>query len=74
MNNNYFVVFYAEDNGEIPKNDVIEYSKEITNIQDIKNIERIIQNECFGDDRKITLLNYKKMDYPLSILCNDILL
>ncbi len=71
MNNNYFVVFYAEDNGEIPKNDVIEYSKEITNIQDIKNIERIIQNEWFGNDRKITLLNYRKMDYPLNMLCNN---
>lgn len=57
----YFVVFYAEDNGELPTNDVIEYSKEVTNIQDIKNIERIIQNEHFGDDRDITLINFFKI-------------
>lgn len=72
MNNNYFVVFSAEDNGETIGNDVIEYSKEITNIQDIKNIERIIQNEWFGDCRKITLLSYKKMNYPLNMLCDNI--
>ena len=57
----YFVVFYAEDNGEFPTNYIIEYPKEVTNIQDIKNIERIIQNEYFGDDRDITLINFKKI-------------
>lgn len=58
----YFVVFYAEDNGELPTNYIIEYSKEVTNIQDIKNVERIIQNEYFGDDRDIRLINFKKLN------------
>jgi len=59
--NNYFVVFYAENERNIPYNDVIEYSKEISNIQDIKNIERIIEQEWFNDGREITLINYRKM-------------
>lgn len=58
----YFVVFYAEDNGELPTNHIIEYSKEVTNKQDIKNVERIIQNEYFGDDRDIRLINFKKLN------------
>lgn len=59
--NNIFVVFYAEGISDKPINDVIEYSKEISNIQDIKNIERIIQHERFWEDVEITLINYKKM-------------
>jgi len=59
--NSYFVVFYAEDDKDIPRNDVIEYSKNISNIQDIRNIERIIANKWFGDNREITLMNYKKI-------------
>lgn len=59
--NKYFVVFYAENNSNLPCNDVIEYQKEISNIQDIKNVERVIQNEWFGDDREITLINFQKI-------------
>ena len=59
--NKYFVLFYAENEGVLPINDVIEYSKDITNIQDIKNIERIIEKEWFDDGRKIILVNFKKL-------------
>lgn len=60
--NNYFVVFYSECEGDKPKNDVIEYVKEISNIQDIKNIESIIQTKWFSDDREITLINFQKIE------------
>lgn len=56
----YFVVYYAEENNNIPMNDIIEYTNEISNIQDIRNIEKIIENKWFNDGRKIVLINYIK--------------
>lgn len=57
----YFVVFYASDDGSFPRNDVVEYPNEISDSQDIRNIEGIISNEWFGEDREIILINYKKI-------------
>lgn len=58
---NYFVVFNAECDGELPRNDVIEVSREIRNVNDVKNIEEKIRDKWFGDDREITLINFKKI-------------
>ena len=57
----YFVVFHAGDDGDFPRNDVVEYSKEIDDIQDIRNIEGIISDEWFGDNREIVIINFKKI-------------
>jgi hypothetical protein len=57
----YFVVFHAEDDDYFPRNDVIEYHKEINDIQDIRNIEEIISNSWFSDYRNVGLINFKKI-------------
>jgi len=57
----YFVVFHAEDDGELPRNDVIEYPKEISCSEDIRDIETNLSNEWFGDDREVILVNFKKL-------------
>ncbi|MGL5328464.1 MAG: hypothetical protein ACRDD7_04285 [Peptostreptococcaceae bacterium] len=65
--NKYFVVFNVEsvhtgNDLVVQRNGVIEYSTNITDLQDIINIEKIIQEEYFGASSAITLINYKKLD------------
>lgn len=57
----YFVVFHAECDGELPKNDVVEFHKEISSMEDIEEIQKEIAESWFGDDREIVLINYKKL-------------
>lgn len=57
----YFVVFHAEDDGELPKNDIIEHYQKINGYKDIKDIENKIAFDWFGDNREIVLINFKKI-------------
>lgn len=55
----YFVLFKTEKGEEI--NDIYNVPKKLKTIEDIRDLEKKIANEWFGDEQKVTLLNYKKM-------------
>lgn len=55
----YFVVFQAEWDGYW--NDVITFPKEIACYEDIEELEMLIKKVWYGDDRELTLINFKKL-------------
>lgn len=55
----YFVVFQAEWDGY--RNDVITFPKEIACYEDIEELEMLIKKVWYGDDRELTLINFKKL-------------
>lgn len=57
----YFVVFKAECDGDCYRNDVITFPKEIDCHEDIEELEKLIEELWFGDDRELTLINFKKL-------------
>jgi hypothetical protein len=57
----YFVVFQTEEDGELPKNDIVEHHREISDYKDIKDIEYKIAFDWFGDNRGVVLINFKKV-------------
>jgi hypothetical protein len=65
--NKYFISFYAEDNTDnngnsVPCNGVFEFDYRIDSKPGIDSAERYISNTCFGDDRKIVILYFTKIN------------
>ena len=61
----YFVVFKAEWDDEPIRHDVIKYHKEIDCKEDIENLEKLINEKWYEEDRYIAIINFKKCSADL---------
>lgn len=57
----YFVVFKAGWDDEPIRHDVIKYHKEIDCKEDIENLEKLINEKWYEEDRYIAIINFKKL-------------
>ncbi|WP_405101543.1 hypothetical protein [Oceanobacillus sp. FSL H7-0719] len=57
----YFVSFVAEGESDPLQNDVIGVRSEVSDYDDIKDIESRLSSLWFGDGRNVTLINLKKL-------------